>query len=146
MKRFNGNFVDSVLILMWMGLGVILLWALLYMAFPGFKDAFEAQMTNAVIVQGTSLIFMGGSAVRVLMNWNHSLWTLLVCYVLIEIVCVLLYTNGVISRAVDLFWGPVIPTCILAMVIVPLAYIWDRIKPHRIVRVPVPRRKYRGDE
>jgi peptidoglycan/LPS O-acetylase OafA/YrhL len=146
MKRFNGKFVDSVLILMWMGLGVILLWSLLYMAFPRFKNAFEAQMTNTVMVQGTSLLFMGGTAVRVLMNWEHSLWTLPVGYLLIQVVYVLLYTYAVIPRPINLLWAPVIPTCFLAMVTVPLAYIWERIKPPRIVRVPVPRRRHRGDE
>lgn len=138
MKRFDGYFVDSVLILLWSALGCIVLLGGVFTAMPSLQTWLGAQFTNERMVMGTSVVFLWGTAYRILTNFNLSRWLLAFCYVIVQVGYAAAWTHGMMPKPINILYAPVVPGAFLSMACVPLSYVWERIKP-----LPSRRRKPR---
>ena len=128
-QRYNGFFLDSLLILMWCGLALLVLLGFVFAAFPAFQQWLGAQFTNERMIMSTSLVFLWSTAYRVLVNYDMTGWTLAFCYVAVQIAYATAWTQGLMHKPLNIVFAPVVPSAFLTMFCVPGRYVWQRIKP-----------------
>jgi hypothetical protein len=135
-SRFNVHFIDSLLVFAWCTLGVVLVIGFVWITLPpwvaapvrawlGESDAAPLAFTFA---------FLSLSVARLLINCDASPWALLVSYAL---TCVLY--RGLWPNPVNVWVAPLVPACVLALLWVPASYVWARVEPVPMRRVPIAR-------
>jgi hypothetical protein len=128
-QRYNGFFLDSLLILMWCSLALLVLLGFVFAAFPALQQWLGAQFSNERMIMGTSLVFLWSTAYRVLVKYDMTGWTLAFCYVVVQITYAGAWTQGLMRKPINIVFAPVVPSAFLAMLCVPGRYVWQRIKP-----------------
>lgn len=135
-RRFNGFFVDSVLIALWSGIGVILLLGFIFMAAPWLQKWLGSQFTNERMVMITAILFMGSTSYRLLINYNMSPWAIPFSYIIVQVGYAAAWTHGIMPKPINILYAPVVPAALLSIACIPLSYVWERIKPLSSRRKP----------
>jgi hypothetical protein len=127
LNRFNGHFLDTLLILTWatiMGIGLV---ALVIALFPGIRTVGPSAETTFMM---TALLFLVVSTGRCIHAWNMPAVPLLLwSYGTVQVLYHFLIYSGALVRPTSMLAGPILPACLLAACLVPGAHVWERVKP-----------------
>jgi hypothetical protein len=129
MKRLNCDFWDRLLTLLWLSLVGIMFTSVILSVMPDTVRGFNMLMGHPIMWQITVSAFMLWTAWRLLWNYDMSVTILPSAYIVLQIGYASFWTLGFMPKPINILYAPFIPACVLAMVCVPAADVWKRIKP-----------------
>lgn len=117
-------FLDDFLVLLWASLVSIGVLGLIFIALPSLSLLMQQILPMQTAIMVTAHAFMVVSTLRFVQNCESTLYVMPIAYVVVHIV----YWTGKIPTT-NFFLGPVIPSMFVAMLLVPMLWVWERIKP-----------------
>lgn len=124
--RFNLHFLDTLLILIWFSFAGLALLGLVFTLQPGLQHKLTAESVFVVSAYGFVIL----STIRYIQHWQFSPAILLpLSYILCHATTAVLVSSGANIKTTGGWVASIVPACVVAFFLVPLAKVWKRIKP-----------------
>ena len=128
-KRFDLQFLDNILILIWFFILGLLAVGLVFTLAPSIQSFVHGSITPEVAFMATSYVFLILSTVRYIQHWDHTPLLFPIAYLLCQVIISVMVSMTIIKKPANPVLGVILPACVAALLMIPVIRVWALIKP-----------------